>query len=109
MTLADLSAFLFPMRTYLVKAIQTQREDFLLQLAAKDTEIRRLRAELGSRSVRIEPESTDLQKMRRSYSSGSSTQSESTTAYNSGPLDWQGELNRMLQEEEEKTDGLRSE
>jgi hypothetical protein len=99
--LSDLSAFLFPMRTHLVNQIQQQRCDFLVVIAGKDVEIRRLRAELQSRDVRMETDSvTKAQSVRPLPFVGDA--SEKT----SGPLDWQGELAQMLKEEEEKPDGI---
>jgi len=97
MRLEDLAAFLFPMRTHLMGELKQQREDFQERLREKDAEIRRLRAELGSKGVRMEaPEPKRLPVMYVDP-----TKAGIYTA----PLDWQGELNQMLKEEE---DGIRS-
>ena len=90
------------MRTHLVNQIQQQRCDFLVVIASKDVEIRRLRAELQSRDVRMEPEPVERPHPERSI-----TEFQPSQGY--GPLDWQGELAQMLKEEEEKPDGIPSE
>ena len=101
MTLSDLSAFLFPMRTHLVAQIQQQRCDFLVVIASKDVEIRRLRAELQSRGVRMVAE--------ESVKHTTFVGGQEKDIRDVGPLDWQGELAHMLKEEEEKPDGIPSE
>lgn len=100
MTLSDLSAFLFPMRTHLVAQIQQQRCDFLVVIASKDVEIRRLRAELQSRDVRMSllrpPDRTETLDVKK-------------WAPVPMPLDWDGELKEMFKQDEEKPDGIPSE
>ena len=92
MTLADLSAFLFPYRTHLQIQLRDQRTEFEKRLAEKDSEIRRLRAELGKAGVRME---APAERPRVAW----------TAPVPEGPEDWQGELSKLLQEE---ADGIRS-
>jgi hypothetical protein len=96
MRLEDLAAFLFPMRTHLMGELKQQREDFLERLREKDAEIRRLRAELGSKGVRMEAPVAQPKNRVDMLVEAQGT---------GGPLDWQGELDQMLKEEE---DGIRS-
>ena len=86
MTLADLSAFLFPMRTHLLSQLAEQRADHLRELASKDAEIRQLRKQLG---VRMEAPTEPRPKQ---------VWTEPV------PQGWDSELKMMLQEEE---DGIR--
>jgi hypothetical protein len=93
MTLADLSAFLFPMRTHLIHQLQEQRADFKEQLAGKDLEIKRLRAELQTRGVRMEAPVVTAVPLKFNWPETPESKS------------WDTQLNEMLQEEE---DGIRS-
>jgi hypothetical protein len=96
MRLEDLAAFLFPMRTHLMGELKQQREDFQERLREKDAEIRRLRAELGSKGVRMEAPVIPQRPI---------VVHDGKYAYDdNAPLDWQGELDQMLKEEE---DGIR--
>lgn len=76
--------------------MRVQREDFLERLREKDAEIRRLRVELATRGDRISAYAlkTVQPSMREPVKADPS------------PMDWQGELNQMLHEEEESTDGV---
>lgn len=91
---------LFPYRTHLERELKQQREDFAERLAEKNLQIRMLRGELAlAKSERgalaiVEPQ-RPLQESFDKYPARSFV----------GPQDWQGELNKMLQEEE---DGIRN-
>lgn len=77
--------------------MRVQREDFLDRLREKDAEIRRLRVELATRGDRI---SADALKVVQPAMRGEPVVTATI------PMDWQGELNQMLHEEEESTDGV---
>ena len=76
------------------------REDFECRLREKDTEIKRLRAEAVSRSVMMAAQAEEKPRSLRAFTEPQATQQP----ISSEPTDWQGELNKMLKEEEEKDD-----
>ena len=80
--------------------IKQQREDFLERLREKDAEIRRLRVEFATRGDRLNANAVAV---------APTPAPPAPIEVASGPLDWQGELSKMLLEEEESTDGIRSE
>ena len=99
MTLRDFISLLFPMRTHLQEQLRQQHEDFLRlydiqnanhreRLIEKDAEIRRLRGELANSRVATMPERPRITDVTPIEASG----------------DWQDELNKMLAEEETRTD-----
>ncbi|HXF12232.1 MAG TPA: hypothetical protein VN517_03705 [Terriglobales bacterium] len=104
--------WLFPYRTHLEAELKQQREDFAALLAEKDTQIRSLRIELAG--VKDENERMRLVLMPLGSQAGqlyaakfqpmTQVQPAKDSSF-TGPQDWQGELNKMLQEEE---DGIRS-
>ena len=77
--------------------MRIQREDFLERLREKDAEIRRLRVSLAARSDRIAA-SEDANAVALPK-----TQPVPVIPYD-GPLDWQGELSKMLDNDEESDD-----
>lgn len=82
-----------------LKIINSEYIDLLkTQIAEKDTEIRRLRAELASAKMVPQPKITEevVAQFHDNLEGALST----------GQLDWQGELNSLIQEEQEKADGL---
>ena len=95
----------------LEKHLDTQRSDFLVRLAEKDTLLRGLRIEFATmkaenermRLVLMPLGSSAGQVYSAKFQSGVGTvpvlEKKDTTF--EGPLDWQGELNKMLQEEED--------
>lgn len=92
-------AVLFPYRTHLENELKQQRSDFEKALAEKNLQIRLLRGELAAAKAGI----------AASFESPQRPLQESFDKYPAksfvGPQDWQGELNKMLQEEE---DGIRN-
>ena len=101
MTMQGLLAILFPYRTHLEFELRQQHEDFLRlydnqaanykeRIAEKDAEIRRLRAELATGRVVLEPARPRI--------------TEVPTMVPDAPMDWQSELNKMLADEEAKID-----
>jgi hypothetical protein len=85
------------------RQIQQQREDFLERLREKDSEIRRLRAELAGRA-RIEPETMAMTGSQAA--AALRKQSAEVVQFPQGPQDWQGELSELLKDQEEKVDGI---
>lgn len=70
------------------------REDYENRLRDKDSEIRRLRAELGSRGVKTEPVT---EKAVATFHRKMDAILDPTPF--GGQLDWQGELSELLKEE----------
>ena len=91
--------WLFPYRTHLENELKQQRADFETRLAEKNLQIRVLRSELAAaKAVQVEPPPDSLAAAVRTFQD---KMSETTQ----GPQDWQGELNKLLKEEE---DGIRN-
>ncbi len=82
--------------SFIEQQITLQREDFQARLADKDAEIRRLRGELAGARMVVPAVGKRLAPIPM-------------VELPQGPLDWAGELNQMLKEEEEKSDGVPSE
>lgn len=82
--------WLFPYRTHLENELKQQRADFETRLAEKNLQIRVLRSELAATKSAELPEQPVI------------------PVHTPSPeeiLDWQGQLNKLLQEEE---DGIRN-
>lgn len=106
---------LFPYRAHLEDEVKYLKAETAARLSDKDTLIRSLRIELSG--VKAENERMRLvlmplgspagQMYAVKFQAGSQFQGQQSASTPSPPasIDWQGELNKMLQEEE---DGIRS-
>lgn len=98
---------IFASRRYVDQVELRERElraDYENRLRDKESEIRRLRGELATKGVRMEPETEPLITSERRDKWVADHAAYPSRAQ--GPLDWQGELSKLIQEEGDKTDGV---